>query len=71
MPTSKREAQKQARKLRRQISNRTVNVKEIAPGHFGIRFSPKGRRDFYNLKKGIENSEQYERKTGKKLNFVW
>lgn len=44
--TSKREAQRQARKLRKKWPNRTVNVVQIGtPRNWGIRFSPKGKRD--------------------------
>jgi len=53
--TSKREAQKQARQLRYQLTKSklkklTVNVKQISKGNWGIRFSPKGTRDKFNYR---------------------
>lgn len=53
--TSKREAQRQARKLRRKIRrgkmpNRTVNVVEVSSRNWGVRFSPKGKRDTFDYR---------------------
>jgi hypothetical protein len=48
MPT-KKEAQKEARVLRKTHKNLTVNTKEISKGNFGNRFSPKGKRDKYSI----------------------
>ena len=54
-------AQAEARKLRKQFPNATVNVKEITEGNWGCRFSPKGKRDtlsYNNL--DYRNSTQYQ-----------
>ena len=43
--TTKRAAQSQARKLRKTYKSKTVNVRQITQGNWGVRFSPKGKRD--------------------------
>ncbi len=48
--TSKREAQRQARGLRKKVRNRTVNVVEVSSRNWGVRFSPKGRRDTFDYR---------------------
>ncbi len=48
---SKREAQAEARRLRKKYPNKTVNVKQISRGNWGIRFSPKGKRDTFNYRR--------------------
>ena len=47
---TKKAAQKEARELRKEHPNLTVNVKEISKGNWGCRFSPKGKRDKYIFK---------------------
>lgn len=49
--TSKKDAQRQARDLRKRVKNKTVNVKEISTGNWGVRLSPKGKRDKFDYKK--------------------
>jgi len=44
---TKKTAQVEARKIRRQYPHRTVNVVEISPRNWGIRLSDKGKRDKY------------------------
>ena len=44
---SKKLTQAEARKLRKRYPNKTVNVVEITKGNWGVRFSPKGKRDTY------------------------
>ena len=41
---TKRQAQKEARKLRKKWKSKTVNVVLITKGNWGVRFSPKGKR---------------------------
>jgi hypothetical protein len=43
--SSKKVAQKEARELRKKYPNKTVNVKEITKGNWGVRFSLKNKRD--------------------------
>jgi hypothetical protein len=54
--TSKRNAQKQAAQVRRDLKkkgiHKTVNVREISKGNFGVRTSPKGKRDTFDYRKG-------------------
>jgi hypothetical protein len=38
-------AQAEARRLRKKYPGKTVNVRELSRGSYGIRFSPKGKRD--------------------------
>lgn len=45
--STKKQAQAEARRLRKKYPNKTVNVKEITKGNWGVRFSPKGKRDKY------------------------
>ena len=47
---SKKEAQRTARGLRKQFPNLTVNVKRITRRSWGVRFSPKGKRDKFDYK---------------------
>lgn len=45
-PFSKKEIERQARKVRQDTRGLTVNVKLIKePDVYGVRFSPKGKRD--------------------------
>ena len=44
---TKKVATVEARKLRKDNPTLTVNVKEITPENWGVRFSPKGTRDKY------------------------
>lgn len=50
--TSKKEAQGQARRLRKELKEmskmKTVNVKEVSKGNWGVRLSEKGKRDKFN-----------------------
>jgi len=46
---TKKTAQAEARKLRKQYPRKTVNVKEITKGNWGCRFSPKGIRDKFKM----------------------
>ena len=48
---SKKEAQSQARRLRKKYPNKTTNVVEISRGNWGVRFSKKGTRDTFNFNK--------------------
>jgi len=48
---SKRATQAEARKLRKKYPNKTVNVVEITKSNWGIRFSPKGKRDTYDYRR--------------------
>ena len=53
----KKAAQREAAQLRRSLSripgqkDLTVNVKEITPGNWGVRFSPKGTRDKFRVER--------------------
>ena len=42
---TKKAAQAEARRLRKENPNKTVNVREITKGNWGVRLSPKGERD--------------------------
>jgi len=44
---TKKTASAEARQLRKKYKDKTVNVKEITKGNYGVRFSPKGKRDKY------------------------
>ncbi len=46
----KKDAENEARILRKKYPNKTVNVKEITKGNWGCRFSPKGTRDKYDYR---------------------
>ena len=48
---SKKQAQAEARKLRKRYPNKTVNVKQVSKGNWGCRFSPKGKRDTFDYKR--------------------
>jgi len=45
--TTKKAAQAEAKKLRVRYPMKTVNVVEITLGNWGVRFSPKGKRDIF------------------------
>jgi len=53
---NKKAAQREAANLRRSLKKvhgdkLTVNVKEITPGNWGVRFSPKGTRDKFKVER--------------------
>ena len=48
---TKKATQKEARSLRKKYPNKTVNVVQITRGNWGIRFSPKGKRDKYDSRR--------------------
>ena len=49
---TKKVAQAEARRLRRKYPKKTVNVVEITKGNWGVRFSPKGKRDTFDYRIG-------------------
>lgn len=64
---SKKQAQKEARRLRKKFPNKTVNTVRVGRSTWGNRFSPKGKRDKFDYRTGSGNWKKGSRFRKKKI----
>ena len=67
---SKKAAQAEARILRKRYPHKTVNVKQITKGNWGCRFSPKGKRDTFNSKRGKQKKRKASEDTRQRRKYA-